>query len=305
MEIKSHSKSFKLKKQIAVPKEDWVVHKDKHPAIIERSMWEIVQKTFGGTKLRKPKNVVKSIFAGFLKCPDCGANLNHKTCWGYSGQENHFFHCKNYSHKNGLCAKSHHIRVDVISRLVRNDILNIVQFANLFEDEFVKIVVDEHYKRIQSTQKQNQDKLAILLNREKEIDVLIEKLFEEKVLGNLTEERFLKLSYKYEDEQMVLKQQIKQLKKIVLEKKAHEMNADGFLQIVRKYENFEELSLEILQEFIDKIVVHHRENIHGEMVQNVEIHYKMIGHVKLPFISKKESESLQKSFGRKQKREVA
>jgi hypothetical protein len=151
-----------------------------------------------------------------------------------------------------------------------------VDFANEFEDEFVKIVVDEHYKRIQASQKLNQEKLAAMLGREKELDILCEKLFEEKILGNLSEERFLKLSYKYEDEQSALKQQIENMKRIVQEEKAHKMNADGFLRIVRKYEEINELTLEILQEFIDKIVVYHRENIRGEQVKNIKIHYKRL-----------------------------
>ena len=144
-----------------------------------------------------------------------------------------------------------------------------------------------------------------MLNREKELDALIEQLFEEKVLGNLSEERFLKMTYRYEDEQSSLKQQIKYMKKIVQEEKAHEMNADGLLKVVRKYSNFEELSLEILQEFIDKIVVEHREKIHGEIIQNVEIYYKMIGHVKLPKLSKKKTESLSQTFGRIKKEQIA
>ena len=85
--------------------------------------------------------------------------------------------------------------------MVKNDISNIVQFATEFEDEFVKIVVDENYKRIQATQKKNLDALNQMLARDKELDTLCEKVFEEKILGNLSEDRFLKLSQKYDDEQ--------------------------------------------------------------------------------------------------------
>ena len=97
--------------------------------------------------------------------------------------------------------------------LVKSDISNIVQFATEFEDEFVKIVVDENYKRIQATQKKNLDALNQMLARDKELDTLCEKVFEEKILGNLSEDRFLKLSQKYEDEQIELKAQIKYMKK--------------------------------------------------------------------------------------------
>ena len=123
----------------------------------------------------------------------------------------------------------------MLTNLVKNDIVNIVKFANEFEDEFVKIVVDEDYKRIQATKRKNFETLNKMLAREKELDVLYEKVFEEKILGNLSEERLLKLSGKYEEEQFELKAKIKNMKKIVVEEQKHELNADGFLKIVRKY----------------------------------------------------------------------
>ncbi len=134
-------------------------------------------------------------------------------------------------------------RVDVLTQRVKNDISNIVQFATEFEDEFVKIGVDEDYKRIQAAQKKNFETLNKMLARDKELDTLCEKVFEEKILGNLSEERFLKLSEKYEEEQFELKAQIKNMRKIVAEEKNHELNANGFLQIVRKYSEIEKLTL--------------------------------------------------------------
>ena len=144
-----------------------------------------------------------------------------------------------------------------------------------------------------------------MLARDKELDILYEKVFEEKALGNLSEERFLKLSERYEKEQFELKAKIKNMKKIVAEEKKHELNADGFLKIVRKYSEIEELTLDILQEFIDKIVVHHREKVMGETIQEIEIYYKMIGHVELPNIKKMERISLLKNFGRKKEERIA
>ena len=140
-----------------------------------------------------------------------------------------------------------------------------------------------------------------MIVRDKELDTLYEKLYEEKILGNLNEERFQKLSYKYEDEQAELRQRIKHMKKVVGEEKAHEMNCGGFLEMVRKYTDVTELTPEILGEFIDKIVVHHRENLFGETVQKVEIYYKMIGFIDLPQMSKSEKESYVKCFSRTKK----
>ena len=95
------------------------------------------------------------------------------------------------------------------------------------------------------------------------------------------------------------------MKKVVAEENVHEMNCDGFLEIVRKYTDVTELTPEILHEFIDKIVVHHREDLFGETVQKVEIYYKMIGFVELPQMSKSEKESYIKCFSRTKKDQIA
>ena len=130
-------------------------------------------------------------------------------------------------------------------------------------------------------------------------------MFEEKVLGNLTDERFKKLTYKYEDEQLELKERIKNIKKVVLEDKKHELDVNGFLDIVKKYSQIENLTVDILNEFIDKIIVHHRENIRGETTQKIEIFYKMIGNIKVPRLSRKEESRLIKYFDRATKEKVA
>ena len=215
------------------------------------------------------------------------------------------FHVKTIEQGMGYAKKLIIFRGDVLTHLVKNDISNIVQFATEFEDEFVKIVVDEDYKRIQATQKKNLEALNKMLSRGKELDTLCEKVFEEKILGNLSEDRFLKLSQKYEDEQFELKAQIKYMKKVVAEEKAHELNADGFLKIVRKYSNIEELTTELLHEFIDKIIVHHKEKVFGETIQRVEIYYKMIGQVQIPKFSRPEKDSYKKSFERTKKEQIA
>ena len=141
------------------------------------------------------------------------------------------------------------------------------------------------------------------LDREKELDVLFENLYEDKAFGRLTEERYLKLAYKYEDEQSALRQKIKHLKAVVAEEKEHEMNADGFLELVRKYTDAGDLVLapEILLEFIDKVIVYHREQVGKDTVQKVEIYYRMIGQIQIPQMNAAEREMYRKSFGRMKK----
>ena len=282
LNFRTYSKSYKLKERLENPRENWEIHKDVHEPVITREEWEAVQKTFGDTKYRKPKHIEKNMFCGYLKCSDCGANLNYK--YTHDNPDNHYFSCRNKRAGNGLCSKTHHIRVDVITELVCRNLSEIVRFASAFEDEFVKIVMDEQYKQIQIQQRKNQETLQTLLARNREVDVLYEKLFEEKILGNLTEDRFKKLSEKYEDEQAELTQRIRHMKKVVEEEQKHELNAEGFLRLVRKYTDIQELTPEILREFIDKIVVHHREKQGNETFQQVDIYYRFIGHVEGRFL---------------------
>ena len=296
--FRTYSKSYKLKARLDNPPEKWEVHKDVHEPIIPRPEWESIQKTFGHTKFRKTKNLDKNIFAGYLKCSDCGANLNYK--YTHDNPDNQYYSCRNSRARNGLCNKTHHIRLDALTEIVTRNLSEIVRFAAAYEDEFVKIVMDEQYKQIQLQQKKNKEALQAALARAGEIDVLYERLYEEHILGNLTDDRYRKLSDKYEDEQTELSQRIRHLRKIVAEEQAHEMNAEGFLQLVRKYTDIQELTPEILREFIDKIVVYHREQIGGQTVQKVEIHYKMIGYVELPHMSRAAEQSYLAAFGREE-----
>ncbi|BED91669.1 MAG: recombinase family protein [Candidatus Azobacteroides pseudotrichonymphae] len=299
--FKTRKKSFKVKVQVSNPKEEWEIHKDVHKPIISRQLFEDVQKTFNKTKFRQSKNVVeRNMFSGLLKCSSCGSNLNFK--YTHDNPDNKYFSCFNNRHRNGLCNKTHHIRLDSLTHNIKNKIYEIIQFANKFEDEFVKIVVNENYRRIQMEQQKNQENLELALKRNNELDVLFEKVYEDKALGILNEEKFLKLSIKFEDEQLELKQRIKYLKEIVTEEKNHEMNSDAFLKIARKHSNMNELTYEILHEFIDKIIVHHREQIGKEVFQKIEIYYNFIGKVEMPKLKKVEIPSLQKAFGRKEER---
>lgn len=301
--FRTYSRSYKLKDRLPNPEENWEIHTGVHEPVIDRDEWEAIQKTFGDTKFRKPKHIPKNMFAGYLQCSDCGANLNYK--YTHDNPENHYFSCRNKRANNGLCSKTHHIRVDVLTEIVTCNLSDLVRFASVFEDEFVKIVMDEHYKQIQIQQKKNQEALQTALSRSREVDILYERLFEEKILGNLTEERFCKLSEKYEDEQSELTQRILHLKKIVAEEQNHEINAEGFLRLVRKYTDIKELTPEILHEFIDKIVVHHREVQFGKTVQKVEIYYRMIGKIELPQMNPTEKKSYLQAFGYKEKEQSA
>jgi hypothetical protein len=142
-------------------------------------MWEDVQKTIG-IKQRKPKNTEKNMFSNFLKCSDCGGNLNHANPANSKHYSN--FSCGNFLRKNGLRNKSHYIRVETLTNIVKDRINEIVAFAKDFRDDFVSLVIGENCRQAQLTKKKNQDTLKRLINRNNELDILFEKTFEDKNL---------------------------------------------------------------------------------------------------------------------------
>lgn len=297
LNFKTYTTSYKDRTKHNNDRENWDIHTDVHEPIIEREVWQQVQKSFERNVRKASKHIEKHPLAGYLKCSDCGSNLNYKHL--VNAPHNDYFSCGNNRRTGVLCKKTHHIRIDALEDIVTSSISNIVRFIQDFEDDFVKLVVDEKYKEIRLQQARNKRQLATLKTRNGELDRLFESIYEDKVNGTLSEERFKKMSLKYENEQMELKSQLRHLQAVVDEEQSHELNAEGFIQLVRKYTRVNELTPEIVREFIDKIVVHHREENQDGKSQRVEIHFNMVGSVTLP--NAKEYKQYIKSFSRTKK----
>ncbi|BED91630.1 MAG: DUF4368 domain-containing protei [Candidatus Improbicoccus pseudotrichonymphae] len=177
-------------------------------------------------------------------------------------------------------------------------ILNIIEFSKKYKDEFTKIITNENYKQTELKQRMNQEKLREFIKRDQNFDSICEKFYEDKVMGILSEQRFLKHSAKFEDEQLELRKKIKHLKEIVVQEKANEMNSNNFLKLTKKYENMTKLNFEILHEFIDKIIVHHREIINETRYQKIEVYYRFIGKIETPDAEKFDTLTTKEIFGK-------
>lgn len=298
--FKTYTLSYKDKTKFQNEKENMDIHVGIHEPIIERERWEIVQQSFT-RHVRSPKDVKKHPLAGYLFCADCGAKLHYKLT--YPNHANHYFSCGNNRRSKALCARSHHIRVDEIEPFVLHMIDQIVRFAKDFEDEFVKIVVDEKYKMIKLGQEKNKRELAKLKARNIELENILSNLYEDKVKGVLSEELFSRLSKKYGAEGQETQEQLVQLQKTVDEEAQHEVNVDGFLKLVRKYTRINELTPEIIRSFISKIVVSHKQETVQGMTQKIEVYFNMVGKVTLPTIDEKKQYI--KSFARKKEKQTA
>ncbi len=298
--FRTYSKSYKLKDRIENPREKWEIHRGVHEAIVSRDDFEIVQRSFSKSSTRKPKRCEKNMFAGFLFCGDCGATMHYK--YTAYNPDNHYFSCRNYKSNNGLCKTTHHIRVDNLMQAVTDDLFRIIRFAAAYEDEFVRFIMDANFEEKKENLRKHKESLQQAQTRYREIDVVYGSIYEDKVVGNISKDRFLKLSQQLEEEQEHLGIKIESLNEAVNTQMQSERDADKFLVMVRKYINMNELSLEIIQEFIEKIVVFHREEINGVKHQKIQIHYRMLGHIDIPHLTEQEHEACAKIFGLKEKK---
>ncbi len=230
------------------------------------------------------------MFSGLLKCSDCNANLIFK--FTHDNPNNKYFSCYNSRAQNGICNKTHHIEVDTLTQPIQAKILHSIELAKTTEDEFIKIIMNENYRITHDQHQKNKNDLKEIQKRNLELDLIIKKLYEDKLKGILSEERFLKISQEYECEQLELKERIKQLKETINQDKNHEMNVDSFLKLTKKYEDITELNHLVLHEFIDKIIVHHRAITGNKKFQRIEVYYRLIGKIEIPNIITNNSETL-------------
>lgn len=283
--FKTYSKSYKNKKRIENDKENWVIFKDVHPAIIERSVFEKIQEKRGKARKRKKADGEKNMFSGLLVCADCGSNL-----WYHFNQANPditYFNCSGYN-KGGrkFCPSTHYIRTDFLEKVVLGEIRRLTKFATAYEDELAKIVMGNSIKAAEEKRKARQKELETLIARDKEIDNLFEHIYEDNVSGKIRDERFSKLSVKYESEQKEIQEKIKELQTELDHDKTKVVTSDMFLSSVRKYTRAKKLTPRMLNELIEKIEVHQAEKIDGKTVQRLTIHYNCIGAIQIPNFEK-------------------
>lgn len=279
--FKSYSKSYKIKRRIENPEENRAIFLNVHEAIIDRATWEKVQSMKKGTRRKRPTVTQEpSAFSGLLKCPECGGNLNF-----HFNQGNHdikFFSCKN--HNSGLrkCSKTHYIRLDFLERVVLYEINRLAAFANEYESDFIKAMMGRSAKVAENDRAQKQRELDGLLARDKELDVLFERLYEDNVAGKIDDARFSKMSKRYEQEQGENTKKIKPLRMELKKSEGKRMDIDHFLEAVRRYTNATTITQRVVAELIDHIDVYHAEKQDGVTTQRVVIHYNCIGVFDVP-----------------------
>lgn len=267
--------SYKNKKTIENPPDKWVIFENTHEAIIDRDTWEAVQK-LREQRRRPTKMGEMGMFSGLAYCADCGAKLYHcrTTSWTHDQE---CYTCASYRTKKKCSA--HYIRAVVLEQLVLQNLQRVVAYAKDDENEFARRVMENKTAIHRAEQEQVKRKLDKQERRINELDAIIQKLYEDRVIGTLSAERFTKLSEGYEKEQAALKQSVEELRDIVAAADTQATNIKSFLKIVKKYTEPTELTPALLREFVEKVVVHEADKSSGHRVQRIDVHYNFIGEI--------------------------
>ena len=278
--FKTTKKSYKSKKVIINGDDKRMVFKNTHPALIDQDTFDRVQAIRKG-KCRHTKIGSVGLFSGLLFCADCGSKMYHHRGSGIK-ESYEYYTCAGYSKRVNPCT-THHISVKNLKKLVTDDLRRVTHFASENEREFVTMLVSCSMREQKRALAEMQRELENSQNRYDELDNIIQHLYEDKIKGQLTDERFAKLSAGYEAEQKGLEGTIKELSEQITQKTDKTINIDRFMKLVKRHTSFEELTQTLLNTFIEKILVHEVEiDAEGKKHQEIEIVYNFIGSVELP-----------------------
>ena len=251
--FKSYSKSYKMKRRIENPEENRAIFLNVHEPIIDRISWEKVQSLHTTRRRRTTVTQEPSAFSGIMKCPECGGNLNF-----HFNQNNHdikFFSCSN--HNSGLrkCSSTHYIRLDFLEQVVLYEVKRLACFANEYENDFIKAMMGRSAKVAEADRTRKQRELDTLLARDKELDMLFERLYEDNVSGKIDDTRFAKMAKRYEQEQGEAAGKIKALRLELKKGDAKKMDMDFFLETIQRYTDATTITRRMVGELIDHIDV--------------------------------------------------
>ncbi len=271
-------KHFKDKKSHYVPEDEWTIFENTHEAIIDQQTFDLVQKIRGNVR-RYPDGWGEAApLTGLLYCADCGGKMYvHRT---NNGKRISQYTCSQYSKVpvGKLCTTQHRINEDVVLSLVSEMLKAIAEYAKHDRAEFVRVVQEAQSSQQTTEVRKQRTRLAAAKQRVSELEVLLCKIYEDNILGKLSDSRYATLDAQYEKEQSELTAEISALEKAIRSYEKHEKDADRFIALIDKYENFDKLTIAMLNEFIEKILVHERDRKGSiQTTQEVEIYFNFVG----------------------------
>ena len=304
--FRSHKQSYKDKNPVMNPKEEWLIFENTHEAIVDKETSELAQK-LRKTPRRHDTLGEANPLTGLMFCADCGAKMtNHRSRGGTesSPYPSDFYDCSTYTlahqkRTNACCG--HYIRTKAVRELVLNTIRTVSTFAISNQEEFAEKVRAASQIKQKEAAKETKRRLSKDKKRIAELDNIIKKLYESFAIGRITDERFDTLLAEYEAEQKTLQASVAEAEQRVSSFEEDTVRVEQFMELARKYTDFSELTTMMINEFIDKIIVHAPEKVKGDRVQEVEIYLKFIGHFELPAPELTEEEIQRQEFLKKER----
>lgn len=285
--FKTYSKSFKNKRRIENSKENWAVFKDVNEPIIDRETFETVQKFISKTKRRAPKkeNGERSIFNGLIYCGDCHSKMRYHT--STSNKEIHYFTCSdNKVDYRGKCPGRHYVRADALEEVVKLELRRLVEMLKIDESYFAQLLLRKNDEEREKDKKFLESELQKAIARSGTVSQLYEKLYEDNVIGKVSDEWFVELSHKYEKERMDLKAKIADTRHKIEELKNNNSEYEKFISAIRRFMKMDNLTSPLLRELIDHIDVFETEGTGKNRTQRIVIYYRFIGYIELPNTTK-------------------
>ncbi len=285
--FKTYSKSFKNKTRYENSKENWAVFKDVNEPIIDRETFETVQKFISKTKRRAPKkeNGERSIFNGLIYCGDCHSKMRYHT--STSNKEIHYFTCSdNKVDYRGKCPGRHYVRADALEEVVKLELRRLVEMLEIDESYFAQLLLRKNDEEREKDKKFLESELQKAIARSGTVSQLYEKLYEDNVIGKVSDEWFVELSHKYEKERMDLKAKIADTRYRIEELKNNNSEYEKFISAIRRFMQMDNLTSPLLRELIDHIDIFETEGTGKSRTQRIVIYYRFIGYIELPNATK-------------------
>ena len=285
--FKTYSKSFKNKTRYENSKENWAVFKNVNEPIINRETFETVQKFISKTKRRAPKkeNGERSIFNGLIYCGDCHSKMRYHT--STSNKEIHYFTCSdNKVDYRGKCPGRHYVRADALEEVVKLELRRLVEMLEIDESYFAQLLLRKNDEEREKDKKFLESELQKAIARSNTVSQLYEKLYEDNVIGKVSDEWFVELSHKYEKERMDLKAKIADTRHKIEELKNTNSEYGKFISAIRRFMQMDNLTSPLLRELIDHIDIFETEGTGKSRTQRIVIYYRFIGYIELPNATK-------------------
>ena len=277
--LRTRTKSYKDKRKVDNPKEDWLIFKNTHEAIIDQETFDIVQKMRSHKRSnQRYKNRVghENLFAGLVFCGTCGRK--HYFCPQEKNGLNHdHYKCSGYRKPIDGCENPHYIQKSALIEIVSSKLRQTIQEVHFDQEAFLKKLEQQSQAQFSKNNKRQRQQLQKDEHRSKEIDSIIQKLYEDNLLGKISDERFVKLSQSYEEEQKQLQTSISDLTEKLAKQQEDSLNISKFMARISKYTELPKLTVEIVNELIDKIVIQKPTGTKRNRIIQVDIYYNFVG----------------------------